>query len=68
MGLDEKKAQQVYTSGQAALDQLKTMNSKRFFHIGPPKDFDLFKTFENQKVEKIAAIYLFNFLIFKCFE
>ena len=32
MGLDEKKAQQVYTSGQAALDQLKTMNSKKFFH------------------------------------
>ena len=55
MGLDEKKAQQVYTSGQAALDQLKTMNSKSFFHIGPPRDFDLFKTFENQKVEKIDS-------------
>ena len=55
MGLDEKKAQQVYTSGQAALDQLKNMNSKSFFHIGPPRDFDLFKTFENQKVEKIES-------------
>ena len=55
MGLDEKKAQQVYTSGQAALDQLKTMNSKNFFHIGPPRDFDLFKTFENQKAEKIDS-------------
>ena len=53
MGLDEKKAQQVYTSGQAALDQLKIMNSKRFFHIGPPRDFDLFKTFESHKTEKI---------------
>ena len=49
MGLDEKKAQQVYTSGQAALDQLKTMNSKSFFHIGPPRDFDLFKDFEKNK-------------------
>ena len=55
MGLDEKKAQQVYTSGQAALDQLKTMNSKNFFHIGPPRDFDLFKTFENRKAEKIDS-------------
>ena len=55
MGLDEKKAQQVYTSGQAALDQLKTMNFKTFFHIGPPRDFDLFKTFENQKVKKIDS-------------
>ncbi len=53
MGLDEKKAHQVYTSGQAALDQLKTMNSKSFFHIGPPRDFDLFKTFESHKTEKI---------------
>ena len=55
MGLDEKKAQQVYTSGQAALDQLKNMNSKSFFHIGPSRDFDLFKTFENQKVENIGS-------------
>ena len=53
MGLAEKKAKQVYTSGQAALDQLQTMSSKKFFHIGPPRDFDLFKTFENQKVKKI---------------
>ena len=58
MGLDEKKAQQVYTSGQAALDQLKTMNSQSFFHIGPPRDFDLFKTFENKKVEKLSLIHI----------
>ena len=55
MGLDKKKAQHVYTSGQAALDQLKTMNTKKFFHVGPPRDFDLFKTFENQKVESIDS-------------
>ena len=53
MGLDQKKAQQVYTSGQAALDQLKIMNFKSFFHIGPPRDSDLFKIFENQKTKKI---------------
>ena len=55
MGLDKKKAQQVYTSGQAALDQLKNMNLKSFFHIGPPRDFDLFKTFESQKSKKINS-------------
>ncbi len=53
MGLDKKKAQYVYTSGQAALDQLKNMSHNNFFHIGPPRDFDLFKTFESQKTEKI---------------
>ena len=55
MGLDEKKAQHVYTSGQAALDQLKNINFTSFFHIGPPRDFDLFKTFESQKTEKIYS-------------
>ena len=60
MGLDKKKAQHVYTSGQAALDQLKTMNTKKFFHVGPPRDFDLFKTFENYKVKNIDDC---NFLL-----
>ena len=55
MGLDEKKARQVYTSGQAALDQLKIMNSKSFFHLGPPRDFDLFETFKDQKVDKVDS-------------
>ena len=29
------------------------MNFKTFFHVGPPRDFDLFKTFESQKTGKI---------------
>ena len=55
MGLEEKKAKQVYTSGQAALDQLKVTEFSNFFHIGPPRDFDLFKRFQNQKSEKIDS-------------
>tara|TARA_B000000441_G_scaffold88078_1_gene60429 strand:- start:110 stop:640 length:531 start_codon:yes stop_codon:yes gene_type:complete len=31
------------------------MNLKSFFHIGPPRDFDLFKTFESQKSKKINS-------------
>ena len=53
MGLDKKKAQHVYTSGQAALDQLQTMSSKKFFHVGPPRDFDLFNDFTEMKAETI---------------
>jgi len=54
MGLDEKKCQKVYTSGQASLNYLKTdWKNLKFFHIGPPRDFDLFKLFEKNKVEKI---------------
>ena len=33
----------VFTSGEAALRYLKSdLNNKKFFHIGPPRDFDLF--------------------------
>ena len=54
MGLDEEKCQKVYTSGEAALKHLnsKWKNSK-FFHIGPPRDFNLFKMFEKNKVKNI---------------
>ena len=52
MGLDDDKCQKVYTSGEAALKHLnsKWKNSK-FFHIGPPRDFNLFKMFEKNKVK-----------------
>jgi len=54
MGLDENKRNHVYSSGEAALDYLKKyFFSKKFYHIGPPRDFDLFKTFEKNKLEDI---------------
>ena len=47
MGLDENKCRKVYTSGESALKHLeKNYKEKKFYHIGPPRDFDLFKLFE----------------------
>ena len=44
----------VFTSGEAALKYLiKELKSQKFFHIGPPRDFDLFKSFEKNKVSNI---------------
>ncbi len=44
----------VFTSGQAALKFLiKDFHNQKFYHIGAKKDFDLFKNFENLKVELI---------------
>ena len=44
----------VFTSGEASKKYLlENFNNKKFFHLGPPKDFDLFKTFENNKVLNI---------------
>ena len=44
----------VFTSGEAALKYLKSdLNNKKFFHIGPPRDFDLFSSFKNFKETNI---------------
>ncbi len=53
MGL-KKFLNNVFTSGEAALKYLiKELKSQKFFHIGPPRDFDLFKSFEKNKVLNI---------------
>tara|TARA_B100001996_G_C18599785_1_gene569373 strand:- start:271 stop:1089 length:819 start_codon:yes stop_codon:yes gene_type:complete len=54
MGLNELLASKVYTSGQAALNYLNlNYKNKSFFHIGPPRDFDLFMNFEKKKTKNI---------------
>ena len=47
MGLDENIRDHVFTSGEAALNYLKdNFFSQKFYHIGPPRDFDLFIDFK----------------------
>tara|TARA_Y100000389_G_C17414544_1_gene492907 strand:+ start:129 stop:947 length:819 start_codon:yes stop_codon:yes gene_type:complete len=54
MGLDEKIRDRVFTSGEAALNYLKkNFLSQKFYHIGPPRDFDLFKDFKKLKAEDL---------------
>ena len=54
MGMDQELRDNVFTSGEAALNYLKKyFLSKKFYHIGPPRDFDLFNLFENNKSENI---------------
>ena len=54
MGLDKEIREHVFTSGEAALNYLKeNFLDKTFFHIGPPRDFDLFKDFEKNKSNDI---------------
>ena len=44
----------VFTSGEASKRYLlENFNNKKFFHLGPPRDFDLLKAFENNKVLNI---------------
>ena len=44
----------VFTSGEAALLYLeKNLIDKSFFHVGPPRDFDLFKDFKKNKSDNI---------------
>ena len=47
LGLDDCKSSKVYTSGQGSLDYLnKEKKGLKFFHLGPERDFNLFKNFK----------------------
>jgi len=54
LGMNEKIREKVYSSGEAALSYLKkNYLNKRFYHVGPSRDFDLFVEFENNKEKNI---------------
>ena len=54
MGMDQQLRNHVFTSGEAALNYLtKNYLSKKFYHIGPPRDFDLFNLFKKNKCKDI---------------
>ena len=42
--------EKVYSSGEASLNYLKkNYSNKKFYHIGPSRDFDLFLDFKKNK-------------------
>ena len=54
MGMDENLRNHVFTSGEASLSYLsKEHKSQKFYHVGPPRDFDLFRDFKKNKSNKI---------------
>ena len=54
MGMDKEIMQHVFTSGEASLNYLKkNLKDKKFFHVGPHRDFDLFSDFKKMKSETI---------------
>ena len=60
LGLDKALSKYVFTSGEAALSYLrKNLFSEKFFHVGPPRDFELFSDFKKNKTNNIEdASYL----------
>ena len=55
MGMEEKYRKKVFTSGEAALKYLKKFYPhKKFYHIGPPRDFDLFIDFKKNQSKEIS--------------
>jgi len=54
MGLDKNIRDHVFSSGEVALKYLKNnLFSQKFYHIGPPRDFDLFIDFNEMKSEDL---------------
>ena len=60
LGIEKEIRDHVFTSGEAALNYLKkNFIDRPFFHIGPPRDFDLFKDFKKKKLESIEkSVYI----------
>ena len=62
LGMTKEIRDHVFTSGEAALLYLKkNLLDALFFHVGPPRDFDLFKDFESNKLENIES-YLYQLI------
>ena len=54
MGMNKEIREKVYSSGEASLSYLKkNFLNEKFFHLGPPRDFDLFLDFKKDKTENI---------------
>ena len=50
MGMNKSIFDKVFTSGEASLNYLKKNQlNDTFYHIGPPRDFDLFLDFKDNK-------------------
>ena len=50
MGMKKEIREKVYSSGEAALNYLKKNSlEEKFYHVGPPRDFDLFLDFKKNK-------------------
>ena len=54
LGMEKEMREHVFTSGEAALNYLnKNLLGNFFYHVGPPRDFDLFKNFKKMQSENI---------------
>ena len=54
LGMKKEIREHVFTSGEAALNYLKkNLSNNFFFHVGPPRDFDLFNDFKKNKSKDI---------------
>ena len=54
MGLEKNIREHIFTSREAALNYLKNnFSTQKFYHIGPPRDFDLFKGFNKMKSDDL---------------
>jgi HAD superfamily hydrolase (TIGR01459 family) len=54
MGMEKEIRDHVFTSGEASLNYLNRFHKmEKFFHIGPPRDFDLFNNFKNNHTKDL---------------
>ncbi len=65
LGMDKILANHVFTSGEASLSYIKkNLYLDTFFHVGPPRDFDLFSDFKTIKQIKLKMHHIYYVLVY----
>ena len=60
MGMNKEIREKVYSSGEAALNYLrKNSLEEKFYHVGPPRDFDLFLDFKKNKTKTLKKAHIY---------
>ena len=60
MGMNKEIREKVYSSGEAALSYLKkNLLNEKFYHLGPPRDFDLFLDFKKIKTKILKKVLIY---------
>ena len=61
MGMNKEIREKVYSSGEAALNYLrKNSLEEKFYHVGPPRDFDLFLDFKKIRLMTLKKVHIYS--------
>jgi len=65
MGMKKEIRKNIYSSGEAALNYLeKNYSNKKFYHVGPKKDYGLFLDFEKKRLLILMKVHTYSVQVY----